>query len=370
MFIFLGEIQVNYMTTLSDKAADFGAELASAGEFLYLNGLDVQRIVDEIDPLALIKEVFRLHATGKTILPDEAYLGWKNTNDEAVRSLNMPAYVGGEFHVSGTKIINSNPANKLRGLPRASGLTLLFDPETTRVRCLMEGSRISALRTAAVSVMCIQELKKKELRSVAVIGSGVIGEAHAMLAMKRVPGLERLLLFDTNATAARALAAKLTASVDGGIVVESSESARDAVRNSDAIIAATNVTEGYIPYDWLAPGTVVINVSLDDLLPEVMMKADLLFVDDWPLVRSGSRRLLGKMWREGVIAGPREVAGSGVRRVDGEIGDIVSGSHAGRLTEAEIVVVNPFGLAIEDIAFAAKVYTMAKERGIGTLLPV
>lgn len=359
------------MTTLSDKTVDFDAELASAREFLYLNGLDIQKILNEIDPLALIKEVFRLHATGKTILPEEAYLGWKNTNDEPVRSLNMPAYVGGEFHASGTKIINSNPANGLRGLPRASGLTLLFDPETTRVRCLMEGARISALRTAAVSVMCIQELKKKTLRSVAVLGSGVIGEAHATLAMKRVSGLERLLLFDTNATAVRALATKLTASIDGGIVLESTESARDAVRNSDAIIMATNVTEGYIPYDWLVPGTVVINVSLDDLRPDVMMKADLLFVDDWPLVRSDSRRLLGRMWREGAIAGPREaVSDSRVRRVDGEIGDIVLGVHPGRSTEEEIVVVNPFGLAIEDVAFAAKVYAIAKERGIGLQLPV
>jgi ornithine cyclodeaminase/alanine dehydrogenase-like protein (mu-crystallin family) len=370
VFTLLGKAQSICMTTLSDKRIAVEAMPEGTRAFLYLSSDQVQNILDELDPLALIREVFRLHATGKTILPDEAYLAWKNSNGESVRSLNMPGYVGGSFHASGTKVINSNPANSQRGLPRASGLTLLFDPETTRVCCLMEASRISALRTAAVSALCVQELKKRDLRCISVIGAGAIGEAHARLAMQRVEGLERLVLFDSNAAAARLLATKLKTFTNDGIAIEAAGNAKDAVSCGDAVITATTVTAGYIPHEWLVPGAVVVNVSLDDLRPDVFMKADLVFVDDWALVRSDSRRLLGRMWREKWIAGPGETAGAGVRRIDGEIGDIVLGVHPGRSSQEQIVVVNPFGLAIEDVAFASQVYAAAKERGIGTPLPV
>ncbi|HYX50500.1 MAG TPA: hypothetical protein VE843_12195, partial [Ktedonobacteraceae bacterium] len=89
---------------------------------LYLNRNDVESACNTIDPVAVIREVFQLHASGQVILPDEAYLSWTNDHDEQVRSLNMPAYIGGSLNSAGAKIINGNIANPSRGLPRASGL--------------------------------------------------------------------------------------------------------------------------------------------------------------------------------------------------------------------------------------------------------
>ena len=78
-------------------------------------------------------------------------------------------------------------------------------------------------------------------------------------------------------------------------------------------------------------------------LPEVFLNADLLIVDDGNLVRSESRRLLGKLHREGRIAGPNEDSTALVaRRVDGELGDLVVGRHPGRQNPNQIALVNPF----------------------------
>src|ERR1700739_3568011 len=137
-------------------------------QMLYLGREDVGEICNELDAVALIAEVFRLKAAGEIILPDEAYLSWKNRHGEPVRSLNMPAYVGGKFSAAGTKLINSNPANPKRGVPRASGLTLLFDEENVRVTCVMEGAYISALRTAAVSTLSVSLLGSAPIHSAAV----------------------------------------------------------------------------------------------------------------------------------------------------------------------------------------------------------
>lgn len=345
--------------------------MASRDHILYLNGPEVQAIVMELDTIALIEEVFRLHGSGETILPDEAYLGWKTESNETVRSLNMPSYVGGAFRMAGTKIINSNPANRKRGLPRASGLTLLFDPETVRICCMMEGAYISAIRTASVSILCIKKMGKRDLRSIAIIGAGTIGKAHAEVAAKTFESLEQIVLFDLNPSSAETLASTLRSSIHTKVEIQVAKTARDSVHDSDAVVAATTVTSGYIPYDWLLPSCIFVNVSLDDLLPEVFLKADLLVVDDWNLIQADSKRLLGKMYRERRIVGPKDTSSNGAtRRVDAEIGDLVLGRHPGRRKAEDIIVVNPFGLAIEDIAFASKVLEVAKSRKIGTLLPV
>jgi ornithine cyclodeaminase/alanine dehydrogenase-like protein (mu-crystallin family) len=335
-------------------------------QLIYLKREEVEEICKELDAVALIEEVFRLKATGEIILPDEAYLSWKNKNGEPVRSLNMPAYVGGRIGAAGTKIINSNIANPKRGLPRASGLTLLFDEENVRVTCVMEGACISALRTAAVSAMSVKLLGNAPIHSASIIGTGVIGATHLELMTKVFPSLQRIVLFDLNREQAEPLAESMRVST---AAIEVALSAEEAVRSSQVVIAATTVTSGYIKYEWLNRGSVIVNVSLDDLLPEVFLKADKLFVDDWNLVCEDSRRLLGKMHREGLIAGPRcHATSANGRKVDGELCDVVAGLHPGRIDQQEIVVVNPFGLAIEDIAFAARIFEIAQMRGIGTPL--
>src|SRR6185312_9277067 len=104
-------------------------------DLLYLCKGEVEQLCEELDTVAVIREVFALHGSGQTILPEEAYMSWVNEANEQVRNLNMPAYVRGSFQVAGTKIINGNPGNPRHGYERASGLILLYDVLTTRVLC-------------------------------------------------------------------------------------------------------------------------------------------------------------------------------------------------------------------------------------------
>src|SRR5207247_6559065 len=120
---------------------------------------------------------------------------------------------------------------------------------------------------------------------------------------------------------------------------------------ADLVVTVTTSTTGYVRHSWLEPGALVVNVSLDDLLPEVLLRADKLFVDDWSLVAADEHRLLGRLIREGTI-----------RAVDGELGELLGGSRPGRSRAEEIVVVNPFGLAIEDPAIANEVSRHAVRR--------
>lgn len=330
-------------------------------KLLYLNKEKVVSICNKLNSIEIIRDVFILHSENKTVLPDEAYLSWINLNNETPRSLNMPAYLGGTYNIAGTKIINANIENAKYGVTRASGLTLLFDSLTGIILCVMEGGFISSLRTASVSVLGVKILKRNGSFNLSVIGLGIQGEMHLKMLIEQFPDIQNIYIFDTDPSKSK----KIIQSYRNR-KIKIAKNQEEAVKNSDVIVTTTTVDKGYIKPGWLKKGSLVVHVSLDDLLPAAIAKADKLIVDDWNLVKTGTKRIFGKMYQKGKMQGP-ESSKPGVR-IYSEFCDIVSGKKKGRANDEEIIVFNPFGLAIEDIAIASTVYRFAKKNGIGEYL--
>lgn len=342
-------------------------------QLLYLSRREVEAACANIDSVATLATMFKLHASGKTILPDEAYLGWQNQHGENARNLNMPGYLGGELSAVGTKIINANPSNFQRGIARADAVTLLFDPETARILCIMEGAYISALRTASVTALSADLLAPPNVENMALIGSGALAAAHLELLSARLKDLRHIYLYDTSierATPFKERFEPLLRSRD--ITLTIAPSAREAIEPSQLIVPVTTTTTGYIPLAWLQPGALLVNISLDDALPDVVLQAHKVIVDDWNLVKTDPRRLIGRMYREGLVdfAAPGDDAPPSTtkRLIDAELGEVVLGTKPGRSDAREIILVNPFGMAIEDIALAKLVYQEALQQKLGLLL--
>lgn len=340
---------------------------------LYICEQEIRKACADIDSVEVIREAFRLHATGATILPDEAYLAWENPGGEKVRSLNMPAYLGGTFQIAGTKIINSNIKNPERALPRANGLTILYDATSVRPCCILEGAHLSSLRTASVTALAADLLIGQDIEDIALIGAGALAQAHIELLLTSFHRVRTIRIFDLDQERVTRLQAALARTFQQHqVAFLPTETAEEAIRPAQLIIPVTTTTTGYIRYCWLQPGALLVNVSLDDALPEVVFHANSVIVDDWNLVKNDDRRLIGRMHREGKIIGPDEpgetVPGA-CRKIDAELGEIVSGKKVGRTSPEDIILFNPFGLAIEDIALASQVYQLAQKNGLGMYLP-
>jgi len=333
----------------------------------YLPRADVVTAGGNIDAVRIVRDVLELHAIGQTTLPAEAYLGWTTSSGSFARSLALPGALWGRESAIGLKVINSSISNPDRGIPRAQGITLLFDRETARPVALMEAAHISALRTAAYTALSIDLLAARSA-DIAVIGCGALGEQHVRLLAERQP-FSTFLLHDIDQKRCDDLVSQLLAA---GISVKSVATAQSAVQQANVVITTTTVTAGYIEAGWLRAGTLIAHVSLDDVLPEVVEQADLLIVDDWGLVSNDNHRLLGKMYRAGRISGPG--AGGAVpisgRRVDATLADIATGRHPGRGDDRQIILSNPFGMGILDIAIAAEIWKAARSANLGMELPV
>jgi ornithine cyclodeaminase/alanine dehydrogenase-like protein (mu-crystallin family) len=332
---------------------------------LYLDAAAVDSALCRIDALAAVADALTCHAAGNAEVPSEATLRWAPEGGGMARTLNMPGLLRTPELRIGTKIINASTENPARGLPRADGLMLLFDPVTARPQAILQGAAISALRTAAVSTLAAQRLCCSGAGVLGVVGAGPLGRRHVTLMLEHVD-IGKVLICDRVPARAAALVAALAGDVDENVELVAVATAQEAVGEATVVVTATTTTTPYIGYDELRRGAVVVNVSLDDLHEDAYLQADRLYVDDWNLVVEDSQRLLGKLARSGRVSAPG--ANGDGRRVDGTLGELLAGDCPGRDDDRQIIVVNPFGLAIEDLAIASRVHDIARRDGIGVKL--
>jgi len=311
--------------------------------------------------LAAVERAFRLHAEGRFVQPLKPYLRPAGSDGHiADRIIAMPAALLDERPIAGLKWIGSkhdNPA--LRSIERASGLIILNDATTHYPIAVLEAGLISAMRTAAVTAIGVRHLARPDARFLTCIGCGLIGRMQVLTLLAVHPELVTLTLFDSLPSAAERLACEIRErfpQVDCTVA----PSAADAVRAGEIVVTCTVADRPYISADWLQAGTFVSNVSIMDLTPEAFLLANKVVVDDWEQ-SNRQKKMLNQLVESGRFSRAQ---------LHAELGEIVVGRKVGRETRDEIIVLNPMGLAIEDIACAQAIYEQALVRGIGTRFPL
>ncbi|WP_053374656.1 2,3-diaminopropionate biosynthesis protein SbnB [Paenibacillus sp. FJAT-27812] len=330
-------------------------------EILYLSKQDIIDLggAHSAPYVAAVSRALMLHCKGEYVQPLKPYLRMEgNEGHIADRIIAMPAYVGGDVNVSGLKWIGSkhdNPAK--RGRERASALIILNDPESNYPIAVMEGSLISSMRTAAVTVIGARLLAREGFGVVSVIGCGVIAKMQINSLLEQFEGIHTVHLFDLKPAAALQLAQEIGDKFNH-VEVKIEETSEQAVRQAEVLVTATVASAPHIPFEWLAKGTFVSNISIMDLHKDVFTQADKVVVDDWDQ-SNREKKVINQLVLEGKFS--RE-------QLHAELGEILIGSKAGRETDDEIIVLNPMGMAVEDIASAAELYTKALAAGKGTRL--
>jgi ornithine cyclodeaminase len=303
---------------------------------------------------ATLEAMFVLHAKGAYTQPASVFLKRPECPHVADRIIAMPAYLGGDFGMEGMKWIASAANNPARGLPRANAVIVLNDAETRLPLCIMEGSLISAMRTAVVSGLACKYLGRKDARTVGLVGCGRIGGLTLHVIRQWYPDIKQYLIYDSSPERAAKFKAHLAKIGIPG--VEICASFADALTDADFGIVSTTAEEAYVPPSCFKKGSLFLNVSLMDPTYELVKAADKILVDDW--VQSvHSNRVLGRMFKAGMIT---------EASIHATLGEVIAGKKPGRENPDERIFWNPMGMAIEDVAVASALYRKAVAAGLGT----
>lgn len=258
----------------------------------------------------------------------------------------------------GAKLISVN----LTHPQHASYLIPLFDQNTVELVALLDGHSITGYRTAATTAVAADLLAPAGAITLAVIGSGFEAQNHvrALAAMRSVSAVH---VFSPRAPSRQRFIDNLA---DLGVTIHAHDSGEKAVAEADTIVAAARATDSSptLMGEWLRPGQTVL--SIGSTLPDQrevdedgIRRADVIVADVLQEVVHDTGDLIAA-----------SATGVDVSGKITDLADVAGGRHPGRTSPEQIVLYKSVGSGIQDLTLATLCLTRARERGVGTVLPV
>ena len=309
----------------------------------------------EQEIIAAVEAAYKAHSAGDSSLPNSLFLRFPN--NERNRIIALPAYLGREFNVAGMKWVSSFPGNLDQGLNRASAVIILNSAETGRAEVIMEGSLVSAKRTAASAALaarCIHVGGAPE--TIGLLGCGPINFEVTRFLSVVFPKIARLLLFDVDANRARQFKENCAELNDGWRVDVLAES-RHVFAEAPVISLATTAIQPHIfDVSMCRPGSTILHVSLRDFAPEVILSVDNVVDDADHVCRAQTSVHLAEQF-----VNNRDF-------IRCTLADIANGVAAPKSGPDAVTIFSPFGLGVLDLAVGKLAAEIATQRGAGTLI--
>jgi len=307
---------------------------------LILNESEVRGMLKPAELFDALESALRELSAGRTSVPPRVAAFTPNGLLAA-----MPGHVPGAGLV--VKLVSVFPGNSTRGLPSHQAVIGLFDSEDGHLLALMDGTSITAIRTATAAAVAAKALARRDSRVLAVLGAGVQGAAHVD-AFASVFDFPEVRVSSRDRQHAQSVASRHP----GATTFDEFE---DAVRGADVVCCCTDAHGPVIRREWISEGSHIGSVGSGRELDEATLADGKLFVE----------------WRGAVTnappAGAVELQGRDPAGVT-EIGEVLSGERDGRTSASELTVYKSTGHAAEDAAAAGLVYRRAQKLGVGSVL--
>lgn len=285
--------------------------------------------------IARVEQVYLQHHDGQTLNPDSYFLRFPQ--QPANRIIALPASLEGDDAVAGIKWISSFPGNVVQQKPRASAVVILNHRDTGYPYACLEGAQISAVRTAASAVSGAYWLngQSRKAATVGFIGAGVIARNIARMLAVEGWDIGQALVHDFDEGSTKALSSFIE-QID---LCTARAGSLEQALNSDLVIFATTAGEPYVtPPTAFRPGQVVLNISLRDLAPQLLLDANNLCDDVEHCMKANTSPHLAEQ-----LTGSRAF-------MNGTLAGLIRGEVT--LDPNKPSIFSPFGLGVLDLALS------------------
>jgi 2,3-diaminopropionate biosynthesis protein SbnB len=326
-------------------------------DILILKGSEVNSLLagQELKLIDTVRMAYETHGRGASSLPHSTFLRLPaNPRD---RIIALPAYLGDEVGIAGIKWIASFPSNLELGMDRASALVVLNSSRTGRPEAILEGSLISAKRTAASAALAAQWLHgDKKVNQAGLIGCGLISFEIARFLLAALTELKHLFIYDLDPARSEQFRRKCKKAF-GAVEVEIAKDLKTVLNRSPLVSFATTVVKPHVnDLSEISPSSTILHVSLRDLSPQVILSCDNIVDDIDHVCRAQTSIHLAEQ-----LTGNRDF-------IRCTLADVLMGKAEARRYAKSIVVFSPFGLGVLDLAVAKLVRDLGLAQGKGTII--
>jgi ornithine cyclodeaminase/alanine dehydrogenase-like protein (mu-crystallin family) len=318
---------------------------------LLLTRGDLERLLDLSDVIEAVAGAFTAYSSGQTETP--LRVGVEPPGGGGVL-LAMPCAVA-EPPALGAKIVSVFRGNAMRGLPTVTSIYVLSEYDTGAPLAIMDGSYLTAVRTAAGSAVATRALAREDAATLGVFGTGVQARFHVQT-IQRVRSLEQVLVSGTSPWKAEQFAewARSECGLDARPASAEEASA------GDLVAACTTSPTPVVLTEHVNPGAHLNSVGsftpTTRELPSQLIATASVYVDS----RAGACSEAGDL----LI--PAQEGAFKLNQVKGEIGEVLLGRAPGRQSEAQTTVYKSVGAAFLDAATARLAYDAAVRLTVGT----
>ncbi len=310
---------------------------------LYLDESDVEGLLTMGDAIRAVEEAFAAHGR------DEAL------NHPRLRLRNrrsMLHYLAGalpSMGVMGLKAYTSSRAGiKFR--------IFLHDIDDGSLLAVMDGNYMGMVRTGAATAVATRYMARPGDAVVGLIGTGWQARGQLM-GIAEVRRVRKVKVYGRDEERRAAFARRMSSELE--VEVEPVRSAEDAVRGADIVVTATTsaepVFDGRLVEEGMHINAIGANFLYKREIDETTVrKSSIIVVESRKQCELEAGELLplvdkGRLRWESLT----------------ELGEVVAGTKPGRETEGQITLFKSLGVAIEDVAVAARLYRLAREKGVG-----
>ena len=311
---------------------------------LLLNESEVTMLLPMSMALEAVEEVFRWQGERRL------------TNKPRVR-LPVP---GGMLHVMPAAL----PEARVMGLKTyatvrgaAKFVVLLFSAESGALLAIIEADKLGQMRTGAASGVATKYLARPDADRVGCYGTGwqARSQLEAVCAVRRV---REVRVYGRDPERRSRFAEEMAPLL--GVPVVAADRPEAAARDASILVTITGSKTPVLEGPWIAPGAHVNAAGSNalqraELDVEAVRRAGLIVTDSLEQARTECGDLVVAL-EQGVISWD-DVH---------ELGEVVAGHHPGRSSAADVTLFESQGVAMEDIAVAARVVARARERRVGT----
>jgi len=314
-----------------------------------LTEADLRKAVQlDLDAIECIEQAFAALASGNVVMPPILSMAIAPFNGEVdVKTAFVPGI--DSFAIKISPGFFDNP--KI-GLPSTSGLMVLFAATTGMLEALLlDNGYLTDVRTAAAGAVAARHLSRADSSKACILGAGAQGKLQ-LKALCLVRPITTATIWARDPDKASAAAAEMRREL--GIEVNAAADPATAVSEADIVVTTTPAAKPVLQADWLRPGQHITAMGSDqdhknEIDPACFTKAA-LYVPD----RLSQTRGLGEL---------RTAIASGFVKADAEffeLGMIVAGKAAGRLSDQAITIADLTGTGVQDTAIA----TFARKRAL------